>query len=224
MAKYNVGDKVVIKNCMKNGCISDGYIALDMLDYGGKTATITEVSGNEYHLDIDNGEWWWFNSCFEDVTEAEAEAESQKPRYEVGDYVRIRSDIQQMIDDDIDVYVGIVQELTEYAGKLARITKVEEDIRDKYSYKLDVDNGDWWWCNELFEYRLGNYEDNKIENRRFKYVIGYRRYLDKLETFEGFIENFYPSGKSAFVDENGKLLVVPYERIEFIIPKESDND
>ena len=27
------------------------------------------------------------------------------------------------------------------------------------------------------------YEDNNIENRRFKYVIGYHRYENKLETF-----------------------------------------
>ena len=82
----------------------------------------------------------------------------------------------------------------------------------------------YFWSEDWFEYRIGNYEDNEIENRRFKYVIGYHRYENKLEIFEGFIENFYPSGKSAFVDESGKLLVVPYERIEFIIPKESDND
>ena len=111
------------------------------------------------------------------------------------------------------------------AGQLVQISHVDSDDidEDDMAYVVKELEG-YFWSEDWFEYRLGNYEDNKIENRRFKYEIGYHRYENRLEIFEGFIENFYPSGKSTFVDENGKLLVLPYERIEFIVPKESDND
>ena len=221
MKSLKVGDYVRIRKDLTND--ECGINEITLSEYKGKITKITASNSTTFKVDIDNGSYIWDKDWFEDE-DIEIDSKSQKSHYEVGDYVRIRNDIQQMIDDEVDVHVGIVTELTEYAGKLARITKAEEDSKDTYSYKLDVDDGEWWWCDELFQYRLGNYEDNDIENHHFKYEIGYHRYENRLEIFEGFIENFYPSGKSAFVDENGKLLVLPYDRIEFIIPKESDND
>lgn len=143
----------------------------------------------------------------------------RKPKYEVGDYVRIKSDLE------VDYAEGLVPEMVDMAGQLVQISRVDSDDidEDNMAYVIKELKG-YFWSEDWFEYRLGNYKDNKIENHRFKYEIGYHRYENKLEIFEGFIENFYPSGKSAFVDENGKLLVVPYERIEFIVPKENDND
>lgn len=144
-----------------------------------------------------------------------------KPKYEIGDYVRIKN-----IHIDDDYPSGVVDDMLDFSNKLARITDIDDKYVDgvDYCYHIDLDDGKWDWDEDMFEYRLGNYEDNEIENRCFKYEIGYHRYDDRLEIFEGFIENFYPSGKSSFIDENGKLLVVPYERIEFIVPKENDND
>lgn len=140
-----------------------------------------------------------------------------KPKYEIGDYVRIRSDLE------VDMENGLTPSMVELAGQLVRIINVNIYDAEDMPYEVDKLEG-FHWKEEWFEYRLGNYEDNKIENRRFKYMIGYHRYEDKLEIFEGFIENFYPSGKSCFIDESGKILLLPYERIEFIIPKENDND
>jgi hypothetical protein len=143
----------------------------------------------------------------------------RKPKYNVGDYVRIKSDLKVNLDE------GLVPEMVKMAGKLVQIAYVDSfDIDEDDMPYVIKELESYFWSEDWFEYRLGNYEDNKIENLRFKYEIGYHRYDDRLEIFEGFIENFYPSGKSAFVDENGKLLVVPYERIEFIVPKESNND
>jgi hypothetical protein len=142
----------------------------------------------------------------------------RKLKYNVGDYVRIKSDLK------VDYDEGLVPEMVKMAGQLVQISRIDADSDyDTMPYIIKELEG-YYWNEDWFEYRLGNYEDNKIENHRFKYEIGYHRYEDRLEIFEGFIENFYPSGKSAFVDENGKLLVIPYERIEFIVPKESDND
>ena len=142
----------------------------------------------------------------------------RKPKYEVGDYVRVRSDLS------LNWSEGITPEIIDLAGKLVQISSVDTDDLDldDLAYEVKELEG-YYWSEDWFEYRLGNYEDNKIENRRFKYVVGYHRYLDKLETFEGFIENFYPSGKSCFIDENGKILLLPYDKIAFIIPKENED-
>ena len=211
MKNLKVGDYVRIKKDLKyNEC---GIDEATLSEWKGKIAKITKVCDNTtFKVDIDNGYYVWDISWFEDE-DIEIKSKSQ---YEVGDYVRIRSDLKQMYDDEVDTNVGLEEEMIAYAGKLARITKVNKLTND---YLIDIDDGKWYWEDMFFEYRLGNYEDNNIENRRFKYVIGYHRYVDKLETFEGFIENFYPSGKSCFVDENGKILLLPYDRIEFIIPK-----
>lgn len=142
----------------------------------------------------------------------------RKLKYNVGDYVRIKSDLK------VDYDEGLVPEMVKMAGQLVQISRIDADSDyDAMPYIIKELEG-YYWNEDWFEYRLGNYEDNQIENHRFKYEIGYHRYEDRLEIFEGFIENFYPNGKSAFIDENGKLLVIPYERIEFIVPKESDND
>ena len=143
----------------------------------------------------------------------------RKPKYEVGDYVRIRSDLEVNYEE------GLVPEMVDMAGQLVQISHVEPFDIDEDDMTYVVKELDYYyWKEDWFEYRLGNYEDNNIENRRFKYVIGYHRYENKLETFEGFIENFYPMGKSCFVNKDGKMLLLPYDRIEFIIPKENDND
>ena len=143
----------------------------------------------------------------------------RKPKYDVGDYVRIKSDLK------VDYGEGLVPEMVNMAGQLVQISRVDSyDIdEDDMPYIIKEFEG-YYWNEDWFEYRLGNYEDNQIENHLFKYEIGYHRYEDRLEIFEGFIENFYPSGKSCFIDENGKILLLPYDRIEFIIPKENDND
>jgi hypothetical protein len=66
---HKIGDRVRIKSrnwineqlnnsagvIMFDGC----HFTEDMFEYAGKTATITRVTPNRYHFDIDNGTWWW---------------------------------------------------------------------------------------------------------------------------------------------------------------------
>lgn len=134
----------------------------------------------------------------------------RKPKYEIGDYVRIKN-----IHIDDDYPSGVIDDMLDFANKLARITDTRDEI-----YHIDLDNGKWDWDEDMFEYRLGNYEDNNIENRRCKYIIGYKTNKDgvKIKRFNGFIENFAPCNKSVFVDENGKTLVLTWELIEYIVP------
>jgi hypothetical protein len=132
-------------------------------------------------------------------------------KYEVGDYVRIRKDLEPC-------NCGIPN-VRDYAGKLARITESVVDVANNTVY-IDLDDGQNLWHTNWFEYRLGNYEDNKIENHRFKYVIGY----NDIRVFKGYIENFHPTSKCVFMDENGKILVIPYTDIDYILPIESEEE
>jgi hypothetical protein len=142
-------------------------------------------------------------------------------RYKVGDYVRIKSNL------DGEEFNYVTDNMKTFCGKLGRIIKVNEPYNtddDVIGYFLSFDKDNSWiedyeWGINAFEYRLGNYEDNNIENHRCKYVIGYKTNKDgKTKRFNGFIENFAPCNKSVFVDENGKTLVLPWELIEYIIP------
>ena len=146
-------------------------------------------------------------------------------RYKVGDYVRVKSNLEGK------EFSYVTDNMRNFCGKLGRIIKVkcsemldntDDDVIDYY-LSFDKDNPwieDYAWGINAFEYRLGNYEDNNIENHRFKYVIGYKTNKDsvKINKFNGFIENFAPCGKSVFVGENGKTLVLPWELIEYIVP------
>jgi hypothetical protein len=76
-------------------------------------------------------------------------------KHKVGDTVRIRSwewiDAQEK-DQDGDIHFRggpiFFSEMFWYAGKIAEITNVSES-GDRY--RLDVDNGKWWWINKMFD-------------------------------------------------------------------------
>lgn len=75
--KYRIGDKVVIShnikghyNCPKTEC----YINNDMTSYKGRIATIKDIHYYEkgtprqrYYLDIDDGEWHWTYTMFQQL-------------------------------------------------------------------------------------------------------------------------------------------------------------
>ena len=63
--KFKVGDIVKIKE----GLTSEntrGFVS-NMEKYCGKKAKITKISGMDYNLDIDEGEWYWYEDMLEDV-------------------------------------------------------------------------------------------------------------------------------------------------------------
>ena len=61
--KFKIGDKVKIREDLKYGMIVCSYernsVVKDMLQYAGKTATITDIDDNACYLDIDGEEWVW---------------------------------------------------------------------------------------------------------------------------------------------------------------------
>ena len=87
-------------------------------------------------------------------------------KYKVGDKVRIKSLewynerknwLGNVAHDDF--YNTFVSSMSSYCGMTANITEVEGS-----HYILDVDNGDWWWQDFMFEEPLvddSNYEQLK---------------------------------------------------------------
>ena len=77
-------------------------------------------------------------------------------KFEVGDKVRIRKDLKSR-----ERYNGIsfTVEMEEYRGKVAKITKIIFD-----NYKLDIDDGEWFWSDNMLEH-IPNLENGDIITR-----------------------------------------------------------
>ena len=78
-------------------------------------------------------------------------------KFEVRDKVRIRKDLKSR-----ERYNGIsfTVEMEEYRGKVAKITKIIFD-----NYKLDIDDGEWFWSDNMLEH-IPNLENGDIITRR----------------------------------------------------------
>ena len=78
-------------------------------------------------------------------------------KFKVGDKVRIRKDLKS-----IERYNGIsfTVEMEEYRGKVAEITKIIFD-----NYELDIDDGEWFWSDNMLEH-VPNLENGDIITRR----------------------------------------------------------
>ena len=213
MKSLKVGDYVIIKKDLK---CSECGISEDVLsDYKGKIAKITRVVDNTtFRVDIDNGHYIWDKVWFED----EDIEVKPKSHYEVGDYVRIRSDLKQMHDDGVNTNVGLEEEMINYAGKLARITKIMK-TSDASCYFIDLDDGDWCWEDMFFEYRLGNYEDNNLSSEEVFYTVGFK-HMGVAHIFVGKLQK-WSTDKCEFVSKRGIILMVDYYQLEYVIPKEN---
>lgn len=73
---FNVGQRVKIlsKEQLKDLCHQGDDITAEMFEYGGKEATIIEASNHwlfedlpEYKLNIDEGEWVWYENLLEPI-------------------------------------------------------------------------------------------------------------------------------------------------------------
>lgn len=137
-------------------------------------------------------------------------------KYNVGDTVKVKSDLKN--GENVDgLYV--TTEMIKHIGKIARITYACHDDNDEYCndlYHIDIDTDKYYWSNDCFE-------DEDNDDGRCKYIIGYKKAeSDSVHTFEGYIDNFYPTGKSCFINDNEEILLLPYNLIEYIMPKRSE--
>jgi hypothetical protein len=65
---HKVGDMVRIRSKewidAHDNLLSSGAFIVPMFEYAGKMATITMVTQDSYHLDIDNCKYWWTDEMF----------------------------------------------------------------------------------------------------------------------------------------------------------------
>ena len=90
-------------------------------------------------------------------------------KHKVGDKVRIKSlDWYNENKDRFGSALGFMQEMSEYCGKTSTIVKV-----GCCHYELDIDDGDWYWTDEMFD------ENYNIEQKYFIIPIPSGYELDK---------------------------------------------
>ena len=65
MARYNVGDRVVVREGLGTRSSNYAYGYGDgMEQYNGQTVTIASSSGNQYRIEEDNRRYFWGDSDF----------------------------------------------------------------------------------------------------------------------------------------------------------------
>ena len=96
-------------------------------------------------------------------------------KHKVGDKVRIKSlDWYNENANRFGSAFGFMQEMSEYCGKTSTIVKV-----GCCHYELDIDDGDWYWTDEMFD------ENYNMEQKDFTILIPRGYELDKeMSTFE----------------------------------------
>ena len=66
--RFKVGDKVrVLNNLEVDKMYGSDYVIPEMVEWLGKIAAISIVSGDYYKLDIDGGQWCWTDEMLEEV-------------------------------------------------------------------------------------------------------------------------------------------------------------
>ena len=87
--KYKVGDKVKIREDL---IVDDVYgsdsFAEEMVEYKGKTATITDVHYDKYEIDLDDGSWYWTDEMLEDCVDiSESKDDVKAKTVDIGYYL-----------------------------------------------------------------------------------------------------------------------------------------
>lgn len=72
-------------------------------------------------------------------------------KFKIGDKVKIREDLVVDLLYGCDIFVS---DMSEYCGKEATITAIRDSYLKGVAYLLDIDNGEWYWTDEMLEDRL----------------------------------------------------------------------
>lgn len=75
--KYHVGDKVRVKPLIEFRRSKFKNPLGNMDKYCGEIATIITIAGDHYRLDIDGGDWEWFDDMLEDAYDKSTIAEGK---------------------------------------------------------------------------------------------------------------------------------------------------
>ena len=133
-------------------------------------------------------------------------------KYKIGDKVKIREDLEVGKEYNDCTFIG---DMEKYKGKIATIYYCYNDG----SYDIDLDGGDWFWTDEMFE------DITESENKDEKIVdIGY--YLDycgrrviKNVYYDGYVRDDHDHVFCTTVDGKNQY-TLPVDSIEFIVPHE----
>lgn len=128
--KYKVGDRVKIKDGLKEGCGCCNYVTEDMEKYAGKVMTIRAVLGKTYHMKEDNGEycgdgWYWTEDMIEGL------ATFTKSDLKDGDILTYRN-------EDKRTYVG-GKLIDEEGNSVGDINNCNEDLTRENRFYEDLD-------------------------------------------------------------------------------------
>ena len=128
---FNVGDKVNIREGLQLGeFYGDCMYVIDMLQYEGKVATVTEVFDSEtgcpnYSLDIDKGKWFWDSEMIEPVEEVEHKTCNEKDSTRLAKAVCEYEEIVHNLEQDLhkmthkkDAYKAMYQDILELFNSL----------------------------------------------------------------------------------------------------------
>ena len=152
ISNLKVGDKVIVrpdldidkKYADANGCNRTGVNSY-MCDLKGTVVTIKTVNDHDYHIEEDDGDWWWTDEMFSERVEEVIR------KFKVGDIVRFRSDlfVGMSIFSEEGKSLKILSQMSKYAGQEAVITGATDA-----SYSVDTN---------LFCWYAGAFEDKIID-------------------------------------------------------------
>ena len=139
--KFKVGDKVKIKENLSCKGYGVAYFASPMKKYKSKEAKITYISPDDdaCHLDIDSGQWWWFEDMFESYTSKIAKKDLRD-----GDKCTLKNNEKAFVIDKTVVTKDDVLSLYDYNSKLEHnfnsnydVVRVDRPTEYKTIYKND---------------------------------------------------------------------------------------
>lgn len=176
MSKLKIGDKVIIREDLECKQYGLNTAVSYMLKYAGQEATIrgyVSTKIDNYHLDIDDGQWAWDINMFEYT--AENKDVHKEHEYQIGDKVKIHEHLTLGTYGDLD----LVQDMAEYLGMEAEIVDIDADG----DFTLDVDGGKYWW-NEEMVCPLNKASQIDFEGEYFRLIEVVSEYEDIIDELE----------------------------------------
>lgn len=137
MGKFKVGDRVTVRKDLHVGSSDvwgDNSVISDMLEYAGKTFTISQVIANGHYC-LEEIPWGWTDKMFEDV-----ESEGSK-MFKIGDKVTLKKGLVEGMS-----YNGILYYHVKYFDDVREITLV-----DYFDNTYKVSGCDYWYSFEMLD-------------------------------------------------------------------------
>lgn len=167
--RYNVGDKVLVREDLKCGKIYTGVAFYDsMMKFCGKVLTIRGKYGgtpnNEPCYIVEENPYDWSDDMFSRLiseSNNKVTRENKEMRYKIGDHVKVRNDLVRGIRYS-DMY--FTESMEKYRGKVLTITN-NNTLFSGRTPCYDVAECYCLWTDEMFEAFIEDkVEKNKINN------------------------------------------------------------